>query len=49
MEEGFSIDQRIGILFIKTNKQRRFFVMQANAPTATYQDEDVDSFYEEVG
>lgn len=46
VKEFFSVNDRVGIV-IKLNKWYKFKIIEAYAPTASYEDEPVDSFYED--
>lgn len=48
MEEFFTISERVAAVVIKLNKRYRLKIVQAYAPTTSYDDEAVDSFYEDV-
>lgn len=48
VEEFFSISERVAVVVIKLYKRYKLKIVQACAPTASYDDEAVDSFYEDV-
>lgn len=48
VEEFFTINERVGVVVVKINKRYRVKIIQAYAPTASYNYEAVYSFYEDV-
>lgn len=48
VEEFFSINERVAIIATKLNKRYRLKIVHAYAPTSSYDDEAVDSFYKDV-
>lgn len=46
--EFFTINEMVTGLTIKLNNTYRFRILQVNAPTSTYSDEERKDFYEDV-
>ena len=48
VEEFYSVSERVAAVVVKLNRRYKLKVVQAYAPTASYDDEAVDSFYEGI-
>lgn len=48
MEKFFIINERVAVVAIKLNERYRLKTVQTYAPTAGYDEEAVNSFYEDV-
>lgn len=48
VEEFYSVSERVTAVVVKLNRRYKLKVVQVYAPTASYDDEAVDSFYEDI-
>ena len=48
IEEFYSLSERVAGLILRVNKKYRINIVQVYAPTASYEDEVVESFYDDV-
>ena len=48
IDKFYSTIERVAVVVIKLNRRYKMKVVQAYAPTSSYDDEEIEQFYEDV-